>query len=190
MRIIKMFDKNNWYIDCNKLTDGRYKEVCTFLRMHNIDEDNSWFGVHVTRISLGLINKSQLANKPQYAGVIDGLCNIQFRKCKGDVFKGVTEITYYEFLECVLNKNNISSSNESNVSNGDVENMQTDIKEVFKHIVELCDACQITLSFNGNRVEVFSEIGEWYVDLNEEDTWDKLLKIAEAIKVLSEAKKL
>ena len=68
--------------------------------------------------------------------------------------------------------------------------MQIDIKEVFKNIVELCDACQITLSFNGNRVEVFSESGEWYVDLNEEDTWDKLMKIVESVKVLNEAKKL
>lgn len=174
-----MFDKNNWYVNCNKLTDGQYKEVCTFLRIHHLDDSD--FAVHISRISLGNVCKSQLANKPYHAGVINGICNIKFWKYSGDVFKGITELTYQEFL---WHKNNISYSNVSNRSG---ENMQTDIKEVFKHIVELCDACQITLSFNGNRVEVFSEIGEWYVDLNEEDTWDKLMKLVEAVKVLNEA---
>ena len=182
-----MIDKNNWCLDCNKLTDGRYKEVCTFLRVNNLVESDSIFGIHISRISLDLINKSQLANKPYYIGVVNGVCNIKFRRCLNDVFKGIPEITYHEFLEHILNKNN---TNCSNVSDGYSRNMQIDIKDVFKHIVELCDACQITLSFNGNRVDVFSEIGEWYVDLNEEDVWDKLMKLVEAVKVLNEACKL
>ena len=185
-----MFDKNNWCVNCNNLTDGQYKEVCTFLRMYNSYEETSCFGAHISMISLGEVCKSQLVNKPWYAGVVNGVCNVKFCKDKdrGDTFfKGIPEITYHEFLEHILNKNN---TNCSNVSDGYSRNMQIDIKDVFKHIVELCDACQITLSFNGNRVDVFSEIGEWYVDLNEEDVWDKLMKLVEAVKVLNEACKL
>lgn len=182
-----MFDKDNWYMVEEDLTEEQFKEVCTYLFINYSNKENydrvekAAKGANIEGFGVGVFDAIGVVKGKYY---VDDLPSDEFENC--------IKITYQEFEEHLLKPSKMSCKRSSGETDTNTqEEPETLSKTITGVIGSLCQGLDVTLEFTEKgHVNVYSAFGEWHVDLNEENSEEQLLSILEAVKVLNKANRL